>query len=450
MADIDSGIDVNLDPKELEKAKKLATTRRWCLRTAVVLMICGSLAIIIGLVSKLVIPRFLETQVLSKVIIDSVDHSEFYTIKSNTYEGAAAKYNKIYLYDMKNPNEFIHGQKPEFVERGLYVFREYYSRNNFEFSADKTLMSYSDSVQNVFVPEQSNGSLTDIVNMINLPYVKVMSALGGETEVLAATGPKILTMAIAVYKEQLVPGVKAGGTAMAISTAVNKLGFLNGGKEGLIGKMSGLCAPKNCSFATTIFFRKVRVFLNTTLCSEGEEPCQERLSFSTMQQLLNESNPYSVTNTEEGKGVNLWLPFSTALLEPNKKILTEYWNLTDQQFNKLHGWLVEASNAEILKEGIFGKLKGVHKVNTWEDLAYRQWVAADIVNILKNNEKGPLSLQPSTPPEFPFAVQWLKNSNNTEGFDSLPWSLNTVDCIFQVLRSNESCNLEYFWGKNHN
>lgn len=421
--------------------------RRCCLLTSIILMTVGALAVVIGIVCLVVLPSYVSEQVRSKVVIDSTEHSEFYTIKSNTYDGAAAKYNKMYFYDIQNPSEFLsNNAKPKFVERGPYVFREYYSRNNFNFSQDGTLMSYSDTVQQQFVPELSNGSLDDILNIVNLPYVKVMSAVGGEKNVMAATGPKVFVMTINAFKEQMVPAVKAAAAATAIKTAVDKLGFLNGGKEWLISKMGGSCPRNDCTFITTPFGRKYRIFLNTTLCSCLDCGCEaDIISKEQMMFMMNETDPYSFMNTEQDKGVNYWLPWSTYYADSYKKMLMEYYGLTDRQFNKLQGWLSNAANSDIVRDGVFKELKGTFAVNSWDDLVYRQWIAGDVIGTLQKLENKVVSLNPALPPEFPFAQEWIEKTGQADKLASMPWSLQGVDCIYQILRSNESWAMEYFF-----
>jgi hypothetical protein len=76
-------------------------------------------------------------------------------------------------------------------------------------------------------------------------------------------------------------------------------------------------------------------------------------------------------------------------------------------------------------------------VHQWKDLGNRQWLRADVINLLKTGSGEPLSVKPDSPPELPFAVQSPKA-------DFL--SLDDVDCFARIIANNRSWALHDILG----
>ncbi len=82
-------------------------------------------------------------------------------------------YRKYYLFDVINPDQVISGQeKPYVVERGPYVYKEMWSKQNIKF-IDKNTVSYSPVTTLYFLPNMSNGSLTDKITFVNVPVLVI-------------------------------------------------------------------------------------------------------------------------------------------------------------------------------------------------------------------------------------------------------------------------------------
>ena len=70
---------------------------------------------------------------------------------------------------MTNPDAVESGkEKPRLVQCGPYVYQEIWEKRNVTFLDDETV-SYIPITTLHFVPEMSNGSLSDNINFINVP-----------------------------------------------------------------------------------------------------------------------------------------------------------------------------------------------------------------------------------------------------------------------------------------
>lgn len=81
------------------------------------------------------------------------------------------------------------------------------------------------------------------------------------------------------------------------------------------------------------------------------------------------------------------------------------------------------------------------RINSWNDLAIRQWYQADVIAALKK-QPAPLSVQPAAPPEFAFSIV-------AEASDWPEWDVNTVACIVDNFAANKSFVLLEFFGINY-
>ena len=78
-------------------------------------------------------------------------------------------YRKYYLFNVTNPDAVEKGtEKPRLVECGPYVYQEVWEKRNVTFLDEETV-SYIPITTLHFVPELSNGSLSDNINFINVP-----------------------------------------------------------------------------------------------------------------------------------------------------------------------------------------------------------------------------------------------------------------------------------------
>lgn len=78
-------------------------------------------------------------------------------------------YLKITMFDWTNPEAiFLPNVKPHFVEKGPYVFLERHERVNLSWNANNNTVSFYQVRVWHFVPELSNGSLSDKITNINV------------------------------------------------------------------------------------------------------------------------------------------------------------------------------------------------------------------------------------------------------------------------------------------
>ncbi|EFN81088.1 protein croquemort [Harpegnathos saltator] len=81
-------------------------------------------------------------------------------------------YFNIYMFNWTNPQELkMHGKKPHFVQVGPYVFREVRQKVNVTFHPTNKTVSYFQRRSWYFDAERSNGSLSDIINHLNIVAV---------------------------------------------------------------------------------------------------------------------------------------------------------------------------------------------------------------------------------------------------------------------------------------
>ncbi|KYM93627.1 Scavenger receptor class B member 1 [Cyphomyrmex costatus] len=87
-------------------------------------------------------------------------------------------YLNIYIFNITNPIEFLSGkEKIKLQEIGPYVYQEFLVNENITFN-DNNTMSYAPKRTIVYVPEMSVGDpIEDIVNVPNVPFLGVSSAL---------------------------------------------------------------------------------------------------------------------------------------------------------------------------------------------------------------------------------------------------------------------------------
>lgn len=95
-------------------------------------------------------------------------------------------YLEIRLFNWTNPDQVHnHSVKPHFIEMGPYVFLEKHTRVNLTWNLNNGTVAYNQSRTWHYVPELSNGSLTDEVTNINT---------------MAAVSPVFIYLAVKIMK----------------------------------------------------------------------------------------------------------------------------------------------------------------------------------------------------------------------------------------------------------
>jgi scavenger receptor class B, member 1 len=81
----------------------------------------------------------------------------------------------IYFFNWTNPHDITNkSTKPIFVEIGPYRFQEYPQKVNVTWHDHNDTVSYRKQSRYFFMPEQSNGSLDDIITSVNVIALVIM------------------------------------------------------------------------------------------------------------------------------------------------------------------------------------------------------------------------------------------------------------------------------------
>ena len=429
------------------QSRHMTTMKR---RTLSFLLIgAGSVLLLLGICIQLLMPIVVDRQVTDQVVISSAEHAEFeHQFITNNLTDSPPKYNKLFFFHITNLQEFLYeGQAPVYREQGPYVFREIYMRHNIKFSDNQELVSYSEAIQNQFIPEMSIGSLDDEISIINLPYVKVMSKFGRESLLVTAAGTRVLPVALTQMQNLMVPAIVNGATAQAIQKIMGIFAPLNFGRKRLLSKMSGNCDGLTCINAAP-GLGSYRDLLNTGICYCKKCECSDKMiSPEMMERLFDPTDEYGILNANQDVGINYWLSFFSNN-QTTVETLKARFQLTDYQVTKLHNWLVTVTKSDIISSAVFKELNGrsvptEDRVSSWNDIPYRQMLHADVLSLLLNKTSEPSSVQPNAPPEIPFFLQWAQEQNGTiyANFTDIEtavnqWNIGTMSCIAEVLNGD--------------
>ncbi|XP_078410748.1 scavenger receptor class B member 1 isoform X1 [Cetorhinus maximus] len=131
--------------------------RSWILGLAGVLLLIFAVGLLVT------VPVILKQQVTAKVQIDP-DSGLAYTMWRDI---PVPLYMSLYLFEVKNPQEILYGEKPVLEERGPYVYREYRWKSNITFHNNYTV-SYREYKRYHFCSERSAGSESDEIVLPNV------------------------------------------------------------------------------------------------------------------------------------------------------------------------------------------------------------------------------------------------------------------------------------------
>ncbi|XP_069789559.1 scavenger receptor class B member 1 isoform X6 [Narcine bancroftii] len=141
------------------------------------LAVIGGLLALAGAVLLWATPAIVHRQVKSNVQVDP-ESGLAYTMWRDI---PVPFYMSVYFFEVKNPQEVLHGEKPVLAQRGPYVYREYKQKSNITFHSNHTV-SYREYRRYYFYPDGSAGNESDklvLPNMLalgaalmveNLPY----------------------------------------------------------------------------------------------------------------------------------------------------------------------------------------------------------------------------------------------------------------------------------------
>uniref|UniRef100_A0A0A9ZAI4 Protein croquemort n=2 Tax=Lygus hesperus TaxID=30085 RepID=A0A0A9ZAI4_LYGHE len=140
---------------------------------SIVLLVVGGVTFIVGGVGYFVWPVVLETQLRDELQLTNSSRS-FDLWK----ETPIPMYLEVYMFNWTNPLETLSGKaKPNFVEMGPYTFTEHHSKVNLLWNNENNTITFNQVRRWHFVPEQSNGSLSDQVTNVNVIAMTVGNIL---------------------------------------------------------------------------------------------------------------------------------------------------------------------------------------------------------------------------------------------------------------------------------
>uniref|UniRef100_H2Z5H1 Uncharacterized protein n=1 Tax=Ciona savignyi TaxID=51511 RepID=H2Z5H1_CIOSA len=137
-------------------------------------VVVGGILVILGGIINVV---YLE--LYNKILIQESVIAPGTTMYDNWISVATPTYISYYLYNMTNSEEFLaRGPyvKPNLVEIGPYVFREYLSKDTVDFlNTSPEQVYYRQKTTIVFQPEMSSGDLSDMVTTVNVIGASMVS-----------------------------------------------------------------------------------------------------------------------------------------------------------------------------------------------------------------------------------------------------------------------------------
>ncbi|ODN04768.1 Scavenger receptor class B member 1 [Orchesella cincta] len=101
-------------------------------------------------------------------------------------------YMSVYIFNITNPEELKEGKKPIVEELGPYVYQQKRVKTEVEVNEDNDSVFYKQPVYYHFRPDMTNGSLDDVISMINLPYVGLAAKANREQGVVRSTIQNVL------------------------------------------------------------------------------------------------------------------------------------------------------------------------------------------------------------------------------------------------------------------
>ncbi|CAL8137069.1 unnamed protein product [Orchesella dallaii] len=78
---------------------------------------------------------------------------------------------KVYIFNITNPAELKNGEKPVVEELGPYVYQQKRVKTDIEVNEENDSVFYRQPIYYHFRPDMTNGTLEDVISMVNLPYI---------------------------------------------------------------------------------------------------------------------------------------------------------------------------------------------------------------------------------------------------------------------------------------
>ncbi|MFX1408260.1 MAG: hypothetical protein ACFFBW_15020 [Promethearchaeota archaeon] len=168
--------------------------------SAITLLALGVVLMPTGFLLSDIIQGEIDKGVAEQVQVPHPHSSEYEEWESNDYEDAPELYKSFYFWDLTNPEEFLAGNTPNYVEVGPFVFRNYKYKYDVDFSDNKDEVSYKE--YNYFV--QVGGEDISKVNITNInpAYMGSVELAGGtEEELMKLVFPISLDLLVNIFEE---------------------------------------------------------------------------------------------------------------------------------------------------------------------------------------------------------------------------------------------------------
>ncbi|XP_065209534.1 protein croquemort-like [Planococcus citri] len=128
----------------------------------IILYVCGSALCVIGFILILIWKPVFDYLLVKNIALTNGSLTE-----QTWIQNSVPIYFKVYMFNWSNPEETLNeNKKPNFVEMGPYTFKFLQVKSNIVWNENSTLTFNSDRIW-TFVPEMSNGNLSDLVTNIN-------------------------------------------------------------------------------------------------------------------------------------------------------------------------------------------------------------------------------------------------------------------------------------------
>lgn len=137
---------------------------------------CMTFFLMIAVIVPLVIYSLVDMGINEQVAIDSTGNPNFKSWQNNVVSPGSDDVKVTYtvnLFDLQNPTEVMSGGKPKVVERGPYVYNEYYQKIDIEWSNDGDIVTYN--IYRYYIYNQAmSGPGTSEADNITVPYATVL------------------------------------------------------------------------------------------------------------------------------------------------------------------------------------------------------------------------------------------------------------------------------------
>lgn len=166
---------------------------------SILLGAAGLLLVVIGIVAGKLILSMVVKNVKSSLCVDSTAHESFQDWKGDASKREATYQKLVYYWNMTNVDGFLHnGEIPKFQQVGPYIYRFASEKADIKFTEDS--VRYKSITQTEYDREATMKQCPkckedDMLSVINLAYIAVMMAAGGDNTFALNMAPYV-TMAI--------------------------------------------------------------------------------------------------------------------------------------------------------------------------------------------------------------------------------------------------------------